>query len=1008
MPECRPRCSQAPGFTLPAVMIVAAAMLILAVGLIAIISIEKKTARSFADAKRAELAARAGLEDFRAILRKETANDDFLVIGRPSPNVPTDTKLDAPLQLFLARGEGGGTSVRYNYTPLFSANEMPAAGSTLLAPQIPEIDIEAEERKLKEGKASPYAKIQTLPWQDPVWAEWVPVKNEKGEMVARYAYWVEDLQSKVDARTAGNTEGPGGGNARNEYPFPASGMNPEPLEEDEPRLDQVAIHVLDPAATEDGDGKLAYQIIDGRPAMLSPDSVVAAAGYPAPLERTDEGELKEPIAAALERAASPVIQAYEERPVVPHAAGISSEAAGKTKLNLNALLNKSASAGVNEFADWVDSALPEFKNRRGGFPDDYLRTIAANAFDYADADRDPRVAEGSYRGIEGFPLVSEHMMALKWDSVTRDQSRTYVTIVVSVYAELWNMTNQPVSGRAQLSYETQYSMQIGAIPDINLSDPDLLFDPAVTQTNILEPPPNDNTLWFPEFDVSLRPNEYRVYKLGEARIKIDAGAASLFVPSPLDVNNDDNQQSGYKMRWNGTLVDFSKGKLRHYDQLLYYPGNSATSSSQKVSATIPGHSYKLKTETFVNNMGDPRMSMYLTAPQDANSWPQNYSPNRRTIRWGSIYSSDSAAKRRHYGRVLPAEWPDGGHNSPYGSNSFFTEDRRVVPDDARFFLNLPTPVAEQAPMRISNAGRFYSATELGRAYDPVMWKPTYGDLIGSPGSGARDTSTHNSSSPTLPVSRVAWPDVEMNSPYSTDCGGGNTLRVGRAEHPRFRDTPGQHAAHLLDLFHAGMSTSQEAEKREGNLVSIAGNVNLNTAEPDAIRALAAGVLRQDPLLSQTTSTNHQTSTLMAQPVASLKLGSPTYTKVADRLAEAITRSRPFACAADIAKAKDASDRPVFGNRDVYAQTNRIEWSDSACEELFARMYEASTLRSRNFRIWVVGQAVHLPEDGDLEDIEVLAETKKAFTIFADPGERNDDEEIDQPHYQPRITHENDF
>ncbi|MCW1916732.1 hypothetical protein OJ996_24305 [Luteolibacter sp. GHJ8] len=997
MPERHPRRSHAPGFTLPAVMIVSAAMLILAVGLIAIISIEKKTARSFADAKRAELAARAGLEDFRAILRKETANDDFLIIGRPSPNLVENSKLDAPSQLYVARGDGGGTNVTYRYTPLFSANEMPTQSGTLVAPEIPEVDDDDTD----------HATFKTLPWQDPIQVEWVPVKNEKGEMVARYAYWVEDLQSKVDAMTAGNKDGDGGANSRNAYPFPVSGINPNPPEEPtDKRLDQVAIHVLDPKATEDGDGKLTNQIVDGRPAMLSPDSVVGAVGYEAPLKRNEEGELDDDIAAALERSTSPIIQPYDEHPVVPYARGISGEAAGQPKRNLNELLNKSPGGAVDEFATWVDSALPEFKNRQGGFPEDYLRTIAANAFDYADTDDTPRVVEGRYRGIEGFPLVSEHMFSIKWDSVTRDQSRTYVTILVTVFAELWNMTNQPVSGQAQFSYETEYSMQVGAIPEIGLGDPELLFDPSVTATNIMREGPD--SFWFPSINVSLRANEYKVFKLGEARMRIDVGAASLFVPSPLEVSNDDNQQSGYKMRWNNTMVDHSKGKLRHYDQLLYYPGNNATNSSQKVSATIPGHSYKLKTESFVNNMGDPRMSMYITAPQDANSWPQNYSPNRRTIRWGSIYSSDSAAKRKHYGRVLPSEWPDGGHNSPYGSNNFFTEDRRTVPDDPRFFLNLPTPVAEQAPMRMSNLGRFYSATELGRAYDPVMWRPTYGDLTGSPGSGARDTATHNSASPSLPPGRVSWPEVELNSPYTTESGGGNTLRIGRAEHPRFRDTPGQHAAHLLDLFHTGISTSRDVDKREGKLIRIEGNVNLNTAEPDAIRALVAGYLKQDPLLSQTTSTNHQTSTMMAQPIAALNLGTPTNTKVADRVAEAIVRSRPFACAADIAKAKDATDRPVFGNREVYAQNTRIEWTDSASEEMFSRLYEASTLRSRNFRVWVVGQAVYLPEGGNMEDVEVLSESKKAFTVFADPGDRDDNEDILETEYQPRVTHENDF
>jgi len=110
MTERPPSHPRAAGFTLPAVLVVTAAMLILAIGLLALTNIERKTARSFADSKRAELAARAGLEDFRAILRTETANDDLLVIGGPSPNTPPDG-LEAPSHLFIARGEGGGDSV---------------------------------------------------------------------------------------------------------------------------------------------------------------------------------------------------------------------------------------------------------------------------------------------------------------------------------------------------------------------------------------------------------------------------------------------------------------------------------------------------------------------------------------------------------------------------------------------------------------------------------------------------------------------------------------------------------------------------------------------------------------------------------------------------------------------------------------------------------------------------------------------------------------------------------
>jgi hypothetical protein len=990
-PPSRPR---AAGFTLPAVLVVAAAMLILAIGLLALTNIERKTARSFADSKRAELAARAGLEDFRAVLRTETANDEFLVIGSPSPTTPPDG-LEAPSHLFIARGEGGGDSVKYRYLPLFSTATLPPTGTSLEAP------------KIETGEGETFTSIAGPPWLDKPRVEWIPVTDSEGGVVARYAYWVEDLQGKIDAKTAGNTDGENGVHSRNEWPFPAPGINPETLSEEEPKLDRVALHALDPsivAATEDGDGKLLAKVQEGRPLMVSPDSLVAAIGTQAPLERDKNGLLVDPLAAALEKSASPVIRPYDELATVPFAAGISDEIAGKPKLNLNALLGKSRSAAIDEFANRIDEALPKFIERKGGFPDDYLKTLAANAFDYADTDNDPSAVEDSHRGLDGYPLVSEHLLSLRWDDVVRENGRTFVIITAACFAELWNMSDQVAEGTAQLDYDTQYSMQLGAIPEINIGDPALITDPA-TITDLVQ---EGGKFWFPAFNVTLQPNEYKVYKLGQTRFKIDAGPASLFVQSPIILGNDDNQTSGYRMKWNGTVVDYARGKQRRYDQLLYFPGNNANNSQQKVSATIPGHSYKLKTDAFVNNMGDPRMSVYLEAPQDANSWPQNYSPNRRTIRWGSIYSSDSAAKRRHYGRVLPAEWPDGGHNSPYGSNSFFTEDRRTPPDDPRFLASPPTPVREQAPLRLSNKGRFYSATELGRAYDPLMWVPTYGNLADNPGSGTRDTATLNAAStPSLPTARSSWPDVEMTSPVSRSAGGGNTLRIGRAEHPRF-DEPGLHAAHLLDLFHAGDSTSPDSSRREGDLVSIAGHVNLNTADTDALRALAAGFLKQDPLLSQTTSTNHQTTTLMAPPVAPLKLGSPARAKIADRIAEAIVLSRPFASAADLASARDRDDKPVFGNREMYSQNSRVEWTDSAAEEVFARVHDASTLRSRNFRIWVIGQAIAPVPAGSTAEPQVLSESRKAFTVFADPGERGADGRIDPANYRPRVIHENDF
>ena len=84
----------------------------------------------------------------------------------------------------------------------------------------------------------------------------------------------------------------------------------------------------------------------------------------------------------------------------------------------------------------------------------------------------------------------------------------------------------------------------------------------------------------------------------------------------------------------------------------------------------------------------------------------------------------------------------------------------------------------------------------------------------------------------------------------------------------------------------------------------------------------------------------------------------------------------------------------------------LQWTDSAAEELFARVHEAATVRSRNFRIWVVGQS--LAPSASATSPEVLAEVRKAFTVFADPGERKPDGSPDPAKFKLRILHENDF
>ena len=1012
------------GFTLPAVLVVVGALLILAVGLLLVVGIERDTARSFVDRQRAELAARAGLEDLRGIFATEAANDDFIVFHSTLNGTITPGADPAP-HLFIGRGQNTVNADKvfnYRYIPLFSTKTKPA-DAPFSAPKIDAITGGPAER----------IDFTTLPFHDKVRASWLPVMDDKNRIVARYAYWVEDLQARVDPAIAGNKKGTGETHARVEWPFPAPGLNDQSESDDEPALNQIALFALDPAATDAVQGELGKTLFKNRPLLVSPDSQLAAAGIRPPLERLKAasgnatiGDLTDPKARAVERGLVSGIQPYLEQPIVPHAQGIDPSVAGQPKLNLNKLLTDSRSSAVDDFADWVDKALPRFADEReGGFPEDYLKTLAANTFDYADEDSESTLNEGSHRGIDSFPFISEIVLQVGYTGKTVRANRHILNFRFRLFVELWNMSNQPISGSARCSYEVGIPLgSIGSLADVvDFDSPELLNSNPDKSTHNLAI--IGGRYFGPASNITLQPDQYRFIPVADVTYFIDVGPSSspLANSTEFTLTELESAARGLSLQWNGQLVERVPFIVRDPYGLTYKVGTPRTHAK----ATIPGHGYgPYKQE--INNMGDPRISRYiLTNRASENEYPGNASPNRRTVRRDSIYNSDNARKTKHFGRVLPSEWPDGGHDSPIAPPGSLTttfpllSDDSIAPTSAQFSNHVPTPKAENAPQRISNLGRFYSVSELGRTYDPVMWQPTYSDLPDESGSGNRDTTELRGDraggvAARMPTSRNQWPTVAVGNDKTTQHGGGNTLRIGRPEHPKF-DFPGLRAAHLLDLFHTGESRSVDAAKREGNVAQMEGHVNLNTASEDAIRTLAAGILKQDPELRRVTNWSHQitnSNPAFAPATSKIELGTPTRDKAADRIAEAIIRSRPFTSAAELSAVEDEDGVQVFGNPEIYRNNpgvtynvRDIQWTDAAAEEVFARVYDASTFRSRNFRVWVVGQAIS-PTTSTTATPIVLAEVRKVFSVFADPGERNPDGTISPANSKLRIIHENDF
>ena len=154
-----------------------------------------------------------------------------------------------------------------------------------------------------------------------------------------------------------------------------------------------------------------------------------------------------------------------------------------------------------------------------------------------------------------------------------------------------------------------------------------------------------------------------------------------------------------------------------------------------------------------------------------------------------------------------------------------------------------------------------------------------------------------------------------------------------------------------------------------------GLVNLNTASFESLRALAASIVHnRDAAIKPTTlypPTANAPTAAEQQPPARTNGGQ------ADLFAEAVVQSRPLLSTAQIQTIKNTLG-PFFGNANQWKdQTVPSEWNDSAREELFSKLLNLTTVRSRNFRVFVTGQA--LDKNG-----KVLSTVNKVFQVFLKP------------------------
>src|SRR6266513_515853 len=322
--------------------------------------------------------------------------------------------------------------------------------------------------------------------------------------------------------------------------------------------------------------------------------------------------------------------------------------------------------------------------------------------------------------------------------------------------------------------------------------------------------------------------------------------------------------------------------------------------------------------------GDPRASWYISDP-----WPT------ADYVTGSYWAGPNP-------NLIPLNWPDSGH--PFSDTGLQPTGKGQYPVD---IMGGPTPTPAPASKSISllstsNSGNLGSVTELGNVWDPAQL--TY--AVVNPGG--------------------ALPDIPNTATRSPRGAGGHTLAIGRPEFSMF-DQNGMRAWQLLDLFSGKVSST--------NFTSTAGLVNLNTASRDVLRSLAVGILQNRDSAIQPLSLQGN----LYPPTGNA--AQPANIEQADMFADAVINSRPLLSTSTLSAMRDSQGRPFFGNPNQYensTQTPPTEWNDPGREELFAKIYNLATTRSRNFRVFVTGQS--LDKNGN-----VLSTVTKVYQVFVKPN-----------------------
>lgn len=655
----RPSRPSQDGSALISTLLVITVLTIIIIAFLQSMSLERKTARSYLNRYKASLAAEAGEADaISVLLRGGTNLDTYSITETNFSSSPTAR----PPTLFLSvPSENNDQTVKY--TPLVSGGNPdipPKPMGTL--PSEEETFVSETEATETEPQLPPYISdyYDTLPE-----ARWVYLKDEEGENVSRYCYWVEDLQGRLDAQLIGNTLGAGSTHRRG-Y---ALGTG-----EHDNQVGEIGLFTFfDSKLQTDSGGTDAQKILENREKLLTGDTIKQLVSQVKGTE-TDADDPLRYFYYGL---------GYEnaEPDLIPYGYGFVN--AGLPKMALNQVVPEGGNETVTRIAEVIDTNLPNFaEDRRGGMNAQvYSKNLAASIIDYADPDNQSTTDGVTYRGMDSFPLIRQWFRSHSYSKTNNS-----ATFILHYWVEVWNMSDKSISGTIRFVPNTTVSTSVGG-KRVDFSSE-----------------PTSSTLG--DKSVTLLPNEKKVIDLG---INVYTFNTTTIPPSNGTYNQDTG--SNYQFFWQDAKNDATGFQLVDRSIAgIYGPSKSYAQSSPEWYYSIPSLTHRISSSQFLDgSIGDPRATFFINALQDQSAYGTRACVGGRTRRNG--------LEGRTYGEVRPSFWPDPGFDEDLAK---FVGGESKPPTAVA-----PTPTHPDWAMAHYgnyNDSEFRSITELGNVYDFGQWR----------------------------------------------------------------------------------------------------------------------------------------------------------------------------------------------------------------------------------------------------------------------------------------------